>query len=46
MINRVIIGFTMVTACSLATASNVEGVWATEAGKDGGHLEVTMAACD
>ena len=46
MINRVIFGLALATVSSLAMASGVAGVWATEAGKDGGHLEVTMAPCD
>ena len=30
----------------MAVASEVEGVWQTQPGDDGGYLQVTISACD
>ena len=35
-----------VAASSLVIASETHGVWTTQAGKDGGYLEVTLGPCD
>jgi len=45
MIKKLIAGVTLTLACSLANAAGVNGAWTTEPGDDGGHLEVTIAAC-
>lgn len=46
MIFRLIFGITLFTMYSIAIAGGAEGVWKTETSKDGGYLEVTIAACD
>ncbi len=43
---RLFLGMALVAASSLAIANETHGAWTTEAGKDGGYLEVTLGACD
>ena len=46
MIHKFYMGVALAAASSMAVANGAAGVWATEAGKDGGHLEITLAPCD
>lgn len=42
---RLIVGLTIAAASAVAVAGGADGVWKTQAGDDGGYLEVTIAAC-
>ena len=43
---KLIIAVAVTAAAPAAIAGGVDGTWRTEAGEDGGYLEVTMAPCE
>ena len=43
---RLIVVLTVAAASTVAVAGGADGVWKTQAGDDGGYLEVTIAPCE